>query len=910
LVLGVLPVQAALIHRYSFAADATDSVGTAHGTLVGGATVSNGQVVLDGIDGYVDLPNDLFTNFTSITFETWVTDNGSGAWARIYDFGNSSDGEDQSGAGTQYMFLSEPANAGNLRGAYTVTGGGAGEQILDWVGNKPPVGGKAHIVWSSDSASHTARLYVNGLQVVMNTNVTLTPAAIGPTANNWLGRSQFAADAFFNGAYDEFRIYDGALSPFQVAINAAAGPDTLLAETGPLQSLTLTVNSNMTAGTIQNGAVVGNFANITGVNLSLVASYSSGNPNVLTVDAGGLIRAVGAGSATVSASYSGQTNSATITVILKPVVLAHRYSFTSGAGDSVGGANGAPVGNAVINNGTLTLDGTSALSLPSGVIDTTYEALTIEAWAHLAVIPDGQVAHLYGFGSTDASGAPNKFVRLRTHSGGNNSAPGINGGGGEQTTFIPGPVAGDVHIVVIYHPLAGYMQWYLNGQLANSNSVSALLSQVNGTNNIVNFIGQHVDGSGGLVGTVNEFRIYNGALDLAQLRTSLAAGPDNALSNAGTIQSVTVSVYPNFLIGTIQRPRVRAGSATVSNIDLTGVSDVTFHSSNTKVLAVLPDGRVQAVGAGTTTLTATYQGASGSANVSVIPQQTLLTHRYSFTSDASDSVGGAHGSLRGEATIRGGALSILNDPGIGRGSYLELPGDLIDGYPALTVEAWVNLDVSGVWTRIFDFGNYTSGGAGESYIFLSPHTGGSTIRLAINDGAGEQLVDNGTPALDGLGPTHIVAVLDPIQQQLGAVYTNGVLMGSAPFTKLLTAVNDVHNFVGRSLYTGDAFLNGTVDEFRIYYGALSASQIAANFAAGPDVVALQGAPPGLSVALSQGNIVISWPDSAGGFILESIDTLGTAANWSQVNETVTSQNGQSTVNLPAAGNTRFFRLRK
>src|SRR5881628_3912518 len=71
LVLGVLPIQAALIHRYSFAGDATDSVGTAHGTLVGGATVSNGQVVLDGVDGYVDLPNDLFTNFTSITFETW-----------------------------------------------------------------------------------------------------------------------------------------------------------------------------------------------------------------------------------------------------------------------------------------------------------------------------------------------------------------------------------------------------------------------------------------------------------------------------------------------------------------------------------------------------------------------------------------------------------------------------------------------------------------------------------------------------------------------------------------------------------------------------------------------------------------------------------------------------------------------
>ena len=48
----------------------------------------------------------------------------------------------------------------------------------------------------------------------------------------------------------------------------------------------------------------------------------------------------------------------------------------------------------------------------------------------------------------------------------------------------------------------------------------------------------------------------------------------------------------------------------------------------------------------------------------------------------------------------------------------------------------------------------------------------------------------------------------------------------------------------------------------------------------------------------------------GGFILESIDTLGTAASWSQVNATSTNQNGQLTVNLPVSGNTRFFRLRK
>ena len=480
LVLSVgLPVRGALIHRYSFTADANDSVGTAHGTLAGGASIMTNTVVLNGSSDYVDLPNDLFTNISSVTFEAWTTDYGSVGWARIYDFGNNTSGEDQQGDGTQYMFLSLPSGFANLRGAYTIGGGGAPEQIVEWPnGGRPPVGQEAHVVWTSDAVSHAGRLYVNGVQVAANTNVTLTPADIGPTVNNWLGRSQFINDPYYNGAIDEFRIYDSALSPFQVAVDAATGPDTLVTNTGAIQSLSLNVSSNMNVGTLQSAAVAANFANVSNVNVSSLSSYSSDNTNVLTVDASGLIRAVGVGSAKVSADYGGLTNSATITAVLKPVVLAHRYSFTADAGDSIGTANGLLVGNAAVNNGTLSLDGTSAVRLPAGLIDTTYDAVTLEAWAHVNVTPDGQVTHLYGLGGTNSSGAPQTFVRLRIHTGGNNSSPGINNGGGEQTTFIPGPVAGNVHVVVINNPPAGYLQWYLDGQIANSNAVTALLTGI------------------------------------------------------------------------------------------------------------------------------------------------------------------------------------------------------------------------------------------------------------------------------------------------------------------------------------------------------------------------------------------------------------------------------------------------
>lgn len=220
------PVLSNLKHRYNFTVDAADLVGTAHGTLEGGATIATNHVVFNGATAFVNLPNNLVTGFTSITLETWVTDNGSGVWGRVFDLGNNDAGEDLQGAGTQYLFLALPGGPGNLRGAISLNGNG-GEQLLEWEGNRPAVGQKSHIVWTSDDASNVGRLYVNGVQVGVNSNMTVTPAAMGPTVNNWLGKSVWP-DPYFNGAIDEFRIYDIALPASVVLSNYQNGPDALV----------------------------------------------------------------------------------------------------------------------------------------------------------------------------------------------------------------------------------------------------------------------------------------------------------------------------------------------------------------------------------------------------------------------------------------------------------------------------------------------------------------------------------------------------------------------------------------------------------------------------------------------------------------------------------------------------------
>ena len=216
-----------LVHRYPFSVDASDVIGGANGQLVGGATISGGAVVLDGSSGYVNLPNNLVTGYTSITIEAWVTDNGSGNWARICDFGNSSGGEDfplgSGTSGTQYMYLTSRSGAGTLRGAYTTTSN-SGEQSVDWPGTPLPTGVLKHVAWVSDGSAHTATLYVDGALAASVTGFALTPASLGPTVNNWIGRSQWN-DPLFRGSISEFRIYDGALTATEIQRSYTNGPD-------------------------------------------------------------------------------------------------------------------------------------------------------------------------------------------------------------------------------------------------------------------------------------------------------------------------------------------------------------------------------------------------------------------------------------------------------------------------------------------------------------------------------------------------------------------------------------------------------------------------------------------------------------------------------------------------------------
>ncbi|SOE74947.1 Alginate lyase [Burkholderia sp. OK233] len=206
-------VTALQLHTYlkfdeASGTSAADATGNGHtGTLVGGATHVAGRignaVSLDGSSGYVSLPNSVVADVSDFTIAAWVFWNGGNAWARIFDFG----------AGTgRYLFLTPKSSRGVMRFAIT-TNGGHGERGIN--GNVPlPTGQWAHVAVTLSGT--VATLYLNGSVIGSAADVVFTPWRVGPTAQSWIGRSQYAADPFFNGSIDEFRIYRNAMSADQI----------------------------------------------------------------------------------------------------------------------------------------------------------------------------------------------------------------------------------------------------------------------------------------------------------------------------------------------------------------------------------------------------------------------------------------------------------------------------------------------------------------------------------------------------------------------------------------------------------------------------------------------------------------------------------------------------------------------
>ena len=242
--------NAAKRHEYTFnGGNANDSVGTAHGTLQGGATASVGQVNLSGAGAFVELPASTIgiNNYTSTTLEAWFTNTNTADWQRVFDFGATNAANQCANC----FFFSPSIGGTGFRTAISNTDPGFMSEALAGGAGDLPANTQHYIAVTVDGTSIS--LFRDG-QLVQSTMLSTAPqtgtvgapslAQVDPSLA-YLGRSLYTADAFFTGTINQVTIHDNVLTPAQIQANFTAGPS------GP-KGPTLQVNRDSGAVTLLN----------------------------------------------------------------------------------------------------------------------------------------------------------------------------------------------------------------------------------------------------------------------------------------------------------------------------------------------------------------------------------------------------------------------------------------------------------------------------------------------------------------------------------------------------------------------------------------------------------------------------------------------------------------------------------
>ena len=312
---------------------------------------------------------------------------------------------------------------------------------------------------------------------------------------------------------------------------------------------------------------------------------------------------------------------------------------------------------------------------------------------------------------------------------------------------------------------------------------------------------------------------------------------------------------------------------------------------------------VSAVVSGSATLNSAQAAAA-----TVSPTLGSLVHRYSFseTNGASiaDSVGGPvwNGTLPGGGMLSGGQLTLAS----ASSQYASLPTGIVGTLSNFTIITWVRLNSTGNWNRIFDFGSGTT-----TNMFLTPQNGGDgrlRFAITINGGGSEQQINCGSTMSAGVSYQVVVT----LNGNTGILYLNGLPVGtnSSMTLRPLSLGSTVNNYLGRSQYP-DPYLDGLIDEFRIYNVGLSSAEIAATAALGSSQL-LSTNSPAMNITLTGASLTVSWPLANAGFTLQSRTNLA-LGNWGDVTSPAPQIVGncwQVAIPMSANFNSIFYRLAK
>ncbi len=230
-----LSVNAALLHRYDFETDASDSVGTADGAVYGVASITNGGLYSggSGINGTLvagvpsngaGLPASVVSGITgAFTVECWYTSAYGGGFNTAFSFSD--------GTTANYVLGCNARQGFPYPSSVAVIGGGASpsEQLTfgQWADNDT----LQHMLVTFDGTTLTyyqnSSTDYNGYNTANTLSASIDATGLDLSTLTQIGVNGGAPwpDNSMNGSVWDFRVYDNAVSAGQAVALYGLGSD-------------------------------------------------------------------------------------------------------------------------------------------------------------------------------------------------------------------------------------------------------------------------------------------------------------------------------------------------------------------------------------------------------------------------------------------------------------------------------------------------------------------------------------------------------------------------------------------------------------------------------------------------------------------------------------------------------------
>ncbi|MBN1515245.1 family 16 glycosylhydrolase [Candidatus Sumerlaeota bacterium] len=760
--------QKKLALHYEFEGNLLDSSSeNHHGTTFGSPTYIDGPVgralLFDGVDDYVCTPEGA-ANFPAMTIATWVRWDGGDPWQRIFDFGEGT---------SQYLYLTTRSRTNVFR--FAIRNSRANEPVEaqrqlitnQWV----------HVAATVNNGS--GALYVNGA-VVATGDITLNPTDVNQV-ENYIGKSQWANDAIFKGAIDDFRIYNYALSADEIL----ALPGVKLNNNPPNFTEDPLSRADATEGVEYFGQTLAGAATDDG--MDRVVFRKVDGPSWLKVaENGALSGAPGANDSgpnafTVRATdATGASADAKLKINVGGKRMELHYRFEGDVNDLSGqNRHGTVSGNPAYGPGktgqAILFDGMDdCVNMPEGAAN--FSDLTVTAWVYWE--GGGPFQRIFDFGN-----GTTEYLYLTPSSGDGKFRFSIRSGNSKESLDAASqlPIGEWTHVAVTLNGNMGAL--YVNGSLSTSGEITLNPTDVK---QLTNYIGdsQWPDDPF-FKGRIDDFRIYNYALSASDLTILMNSGDPLALDRASP----------------------RRQHAAANHFKAEPIMAVHMTNRGAADQKTAKHKRAALFAADTT------QKKTEKAKIISAVEPVL---NYTFDDDVDDH---SQKHLNGEICGKPAYIDGKNGKAIqfnGSDDYVKMPPD-IARCNDFTVTTWVKWAGGDPWQRIFDFG-----ADNKSYMFLTPCSMDKMLRFGIstNGYQAEQRIE--TSELPADQWIHVAVTLSG---DIGKLYVNGVFVAFNTIELNPSDIGQSVNYIGKSQWQEDPLFKGSIDDFHIYDYALSSSEI-------------------------------------------------------------------------------------